>query len=166
MKVSNPRHLEACFGRCRHVKMKWQYGRWDSDTIVTFIAEWHISTTSDNATIRRCCDTVSFESYYISHTHTHTHPFTHHPHLPTHPMHFHACMYTKHTQLPHIILNVSLHGPWVVQLSSPPSPSRVLVCSHHVGFTYDVVEPKQTKFRLKSYGENFSWDKRTRVTSK
>ena len=34
------------------------------------------------------------------------------------------------------------------------------------GFTYEVMEPKQPKFRLKSYGENFSWDKRTRVTSK
>ena len=43
------------------------------------------------------------------------------------------------------------------QLALPVLPS---------GFTYEVEEPKQPKFRLKSYGENFSWDKRTRVTSK
>jgi NADH dehydrogenase (ubiquinone) Fe-S protein 4 len=34
------------------------------------------------------------------------------------------------------------------------------------GWTYEVMEPQVPKIRIKSYGSNFSWDKKTRVTSK
>ena len=52
--------------------------------------------------------------------------------------------------------------------------SRNIVDLHYVlflvssrsGWTYEVVEPQAPKFRIKTYGENFSWDKKTRVTSK
>jgi len=34
------------------------------------------------------------------------------------------------------------------------------------GWSYEVEEPKKLKMRSKSYGSNFSWDKRTRVVTK
>ena len=34
------------------------------------------------------------------------------------------------------------------------------------GWSYEVEEPKRPKMRSKSYGSNFSWDKRTRVVAK
>ena len=35
-----------------------------------------------------------------------------------------------------------------------------------VGWDYHVEERKETKFKPKSYGANFSWDKKTRVSTK
>eukprot|EP00057_Strongylocentrotus_purpuratus_P006244 XP_011660718.1 PREDICTED: NADH dehydrogenase [ubiquinone] iron-sulfur protein 4, mitochondrial [Strongylocentrotus purpuratus] len=34
------------------------------------------------------------------------------------------------------------------------------------GWKYEVMEPQVSKPRAKSYGANFSWDKKTRVTTK
>ena len=35
-----------------------------------------------------------------------------------------------------------------------------------LGWTYQVSKPQKPKMTSKSYGANFSWDKRTRVSSK
>ena len=34
------------------------------------------------------------------------------------------------------------------------------------GWAYEVAQPKKLKMRPKSYGANFSWDKKTRVVAK
>jgi len=35
-----------------------------------------------------------------------------------------------------------------------------------IGWKYTVIEPQKPIMKLKSYGANFSWNKRTRVSSK
>lgn len=40
------------------------------------------------------------------------------------------------------------------------------VNTHTSGWKYDVTEPSRPKPRPKSYGANFSWDKKTRVSTK
>jgi NADH dehydrogenase (ubiquinone) Fe-S protein 4 len=34
------------------------------------------------------------------------------------------------------------------------------------GYTYQVMKPQKSSRKYKSYGDNFSWDKKTRVSSK
>lgn len=44
-----------------------------------------------------------------------------------------------------------------------------IYCVHYMsitGWKYTVIEAEKPKMKLKSYGANFSWNKRTRVSSK
>ena len=43
---------------------------------------------------------------------------------------------------------------------------RDFIFIHLAGWSYEVEEPKKPKMRPKSYGANFSWDKKTRVSTK
>jgi len=45
--------------------------------------------------------------------------------------------------------------------------ASVIACNvFQVGWNYEVVEPARPKMKTKTYGSNFSWNKRTRVSSK
>ena len=46
--------------------------------------------------------------------------------------------------------------------------STLLLTTLHIttGWKYTVIEAQKPKMRLKTYGANFSWNKRTRVSSK
>lgn len=52
-----------------------------------------------------------------------------------------------------------------VELEFKSQEDAELYCKR-MGYTYRVDEPHFLKKRIKSYGANFSWDKKTRRTAK
>lgn len=65
-----------------------------------------------------------------------------------------------------------IHTRFVLQLTKAKqwepgcSICQTVLSPSPPGWSYEVEEPKRLKMRFKSYGGNFSWDKRTRVVTK
>lgn len=72
---------------------------------------------------------------------------------------------TTHSLLmsPEHLIVVGTHPKRTYVTLSPPSLMLMFVLS---GWSYDITEKRTSKPRVKSYGANFSWDKRTRRSAK